>query len=115
MHLLAARPGAILDGTAAVDLAQSPGEIVFLSSADTELACLAEANRRQGAGAPSLRLANLGQLGHHLSVDLYLERTVAGAKLVIARLLGGERYWPYGTEQLELACRERGIALALLP
>ncbi len=115
MHLLAARPGVIADGSLAVDLAQSPGEILFLSSADTELTCFAEAYRRQGPGAPSLRLANLGQLGHHLSVDLYLERTVAGAKLVVARLLGGERYWPYGTEQLELVCRERGIAFALLP
>jgi len=115
MHLLAAKPGAILDGSAAVDLGQSPGEILVLSAADTELACLAEAHRRQGPGAPSLRLANLGQLSHHLSVDLYLERTVAGAKLVLVRLLGGERYWPYGVEQLELACRARGIGLALLP
>ncbi|MGD9743847.1 MAG: cobaltochelatase subunit CobN, partial [Dongiaceae bacterium] len=115
MHLLAARPGIVSDGSAAVDLGQSPGEILFLSAADTELACLAEAHRRQAPGAPSLRLANLGQLGHHLSVDLYLDRTVTGARLVILRLLGGERYWPYGVEQLELACREKGIALALLP
>ncbi len=115
MHLLAARPGIVSDGSAAVDLGQSPGDILFFSAADTELACLAEAHRRQGPAAPSLRLANLGQLGHHLSVDLYLDRTVAGARLVIARLLGGERYWPYGVEQLELACREKGIALALLP
>ena len=41
MHLLAAKPGVVSDGTTAVDLGQTPGEIVILSSADTELACLA--------------------------------------------------------------------------
>jgi cobaltochelatase CobN len=115
MHLLAARPGTIADGMSAVDLRQTPGEIILLSAADTELACLAEAHRRHGPGVPSLRLANLLFLGHNLSVDLYLENTVAGARLVIARLLGGERYWPYGVEQLSALARERGIALALLP
>ena len=43
MHLLAAQPGAIADGSEAVDLGQSPGDIVVLSAADSELACLAGA------------------------------------------------------------------------
>ena len=43
MHLLAAQPGAVSDGSEAVDLGQSPGDIVVLSAADTELACLANA------------------------------------------------------------------------
>src|SRR5450432_2203420 len=115
MHLLAAKPGAISDGSAAVDLGQTPGEIVILSSADTELACLAAAQSRLGQGAPSLRLANLLQLGHNLSVDLYIEQVVQHARLVILRLLGGSRYWPYGVEQLVAICRERGIILAALP
>ena len=38
MHLLAATPGRTTDGAEAVDLGQSPGEIVILSAADTELA-----------------------------------------------------------------------------
>ncbi len=115
MHLLAAKPGVISDGSIAVDLGQTPGEIVFLSSADTELACLAAAQSRTGPAAPSLRLANLLQLGHNLSVDLYIEQVVQQAKLVILRLLGGSRYWPYGVEQLSAICRERGIAFAALP
>src|SRR5438874_1241454 len=41
--------------------------------------------------------------------------TAAQARLVIARLLGGSGYWPYGVEQLSAACREYGIPLALLP
>jgi len=35
MHLLATDPGMIADGSAAVDLAQTPGDIVVLASADT--------------------------------------------------------------------------------
>jgi cobaltochelatase CobN len=115
MHLLAAKPGSISDGSAAIDLGQTPGDIVFLSAADTELACLAAAHARLGPAAPSLRLANLLQLGHNLSVDLYLDRVVRHARLVILRLLGGEGYWPYGIEQLSALCREIGILFAALP
>lgn len=43
MHLLATLPGTIDDGSTAVDLAQTPSDIVVLSSADTELAMLAAA------------------------------------------------------------------------
>jgi cobaltochelatase CobN len=35
MHLLAAQPGTISDGTEAVDLGQTAGDIVVLSAADT--------------------------------------------------------------------------------
>ncbi len=115
MHLLAAQPGAIEDGTDAVDLGQSPGDIVLLSAADTELACFARAQARLEEGAPTLRLANLMQLGHNLSVDRYAEQVVAGARLVIVRLLGGESYWPYGVERLTAECARRGIPIAWLP
>ena len=82
MHLLAGDVQRIDDADAAVDLEQPPGDIVFLSAADTEIAALAAVPR--GNGAPSLRFANLGRLSHPLSVDLYLDRTVAGAKLAVA-------------------------------
>src|SRR5215472_12061228 len=117
MHLLATIPGTIPDGSAAVDLAQTSGDIVLLSSADTELALLAAAQTRlraQDPAVPRLRLASVLRLGHNFSVDLYME-TVAGARLVIARLLGGSTYWPYGVDRLVEMCRRRGIPLALLP
>ncbi len=117
MHLLAALPGTIADGSAAVDLTQTPGDIVMLSSADTELALLAAAQaarRAQDPAAPSLRLAPILRLGHNFSVDLYME-TVARARLVIGRVLGGSAYWPYGIERLVEVCRGRRIPLALLP
>jgi len=115
MHLLAAKPGAISDGSEAVDLGQTPGDIVIFSAADTELAGLAQARAALPADAPSLRLANLLFLAHNLSVDKYLDDVVRHAKLVVVRLLGGVRYWPYGIEQLAGLCRERGIRLAALP
>ncbi len=117
MHLLATLPGVIADGSAAIDLAQTPGDIVMLSSADTELALLAAAQARRRAqepAAPSLRLAPILRLGHNFSVDLYME-TASGARLAIARVLGGSAYWPYGVERLVATCREHRIPLALLP
>ena len=116
MHLLAAQPGAVSDGREAVDLGQTPGDIVFLSAADTELACLATAQGRlDGEGGPTVRLANLMHLGHNMSVDLYVETVVRHAKMVIVRLLGGRGYWPYGVEQIAWACEDAKIPVAFLP
>jgi cobaltochelatase CobN len=41
MHVLAAQAGRVDDGEEPVDLAQSPGDIVFLSAAETELSAFA--------------------------------------------------------------------------
>ncbi|PJK31135.1 cobaltochelatase subunit CobN [Minwuia thermotolerans] len=115
MHLLQAQPGQIDDGTEAVDLAQSPADVVFLTAADTEIAALAAARRELGPEAPALRLANLMFLKHPMSVDQYVENTVAGARLVVGRFLGGVGYWSYCIEEIANACREKGIAFAALP
>ncbi len=115
MHLLQAQPGVIADGSEAVDLGQTAGDIVVLSAADSELSGLAVARAAFGDDYPRLRLANLMQLSHNLSVDIYVESIVAAAKLVVVRLLGGVSYWPYGAEQIHAVCRDKGIALALLP
>ena len=115
MHLLKAQPGVIADGSQAVDLGQAPGDIVVLSAADTELASLAAARGTLGEAFPSVRLANLMQLSHNASVDLYCEEIIAKARLVIVRLLGGKSYWPYGVEQIVETCAGTGATLALLP
>ncbi len=118
MHLLAAVPGTISDGAAAVDLDQTAGDIVMLSAADSDLACLAAAQKMLVAGDadwPSLRLANLLKLGHNFSVDLYLDKVARHARLIVARILGGRSYWPYGVERLAELARGQGISLALLP
>ena len=115
MHLLRAKAGSAVDETEAVDLGQTRGDVVFLSAADTDLASLAGARAGFGDDFPSLRLANLMQLAHPMSVDLYVESVVARARLVVARVLGGAGYWPYGVEQLVETCRAGSIPLALLP
>jgi len=114
MHLLAATPGQIDDGSEPVDLGQTPADVIFISAADTELAALSEA-RQDIDNAPSLRLANMGHLQHPMSVDLHIEHCASHSKLVIARVLGGTGYWRYGTEQYAAYMYAAGIPLALLP
>ncbi len=115
MHLLATQSGVIGGDNEAVDIRQPPGDIVFLSAADTELACLARAFDLWPAPRPSLRLANFLRLQHPFSVDLYLERTLAAAKIIIVRVLGGRAYWPYGVDAIEALARQKQIPLAVLP
>src|SRR5580693_3894804 len=105
-----------LDETAeAVDLGQSPAEIVLLSFTDSDLAAFAAAWERMPEPRPSLRLANLAALKHPYSVDLYLEKVCAGARFVLVRLLGGMDYWRYGVEQLAALAGAKGIQMALVP
>lgn len=121
MHLLAAQPGGIDDGSEAIDLGQTPGDIVVITAADTEIACLAAAQARRladaadGVDAPSLRCANLMHLGHNFSVDLYVEEIVGKARFVLCRLLGGRSYWTYGTDEVAAACKANGIPVVFLP
>ena len=110
MHVLAGEIGRVDDGGAAVDLGQSPGDIVVLSSADSELAALAAAAARRSPGAPSLRLANLMRLAHPMSVDLHAGATLGRARLVVVRMMGGAGYWPYGLERLRAAFQELDAA-----
>ncbi len=113
MHLLTAQAGALQQEGEAIDLDQSPGAIVFASAADSELALLAGAVDR--AGVKDVRLAHLLRLAHNLSVDLWIEKTVAHARLVVVRLLGGPAYWPYGVDQLTTLAATGRFRLALLP
>ncbi|MFE1600972.1 cobaltochelatase subunit CobN [Methylobacterium sp. ID0610] len=117
MHLLRIDTVSLDEGEAAVDLGQSPGDVVVLSFTDSDLAGLAaaQAEAARAAAMPSLRLAKLAQLRHPLSVDLYAEQVIARARFVLVRCLGGLDYWRYGIERLAGICRAGGIALAVLP
>ncbi len=118
MHLLAAQPGGINDSSEAVDLGQTPGDIVFLSAADTELTALADAQSKLnqgGADLPTLRLANIMHLAHNMSVDLYVDQVIKSAKLVVVRLLGGRGYWSYGADEVLAICQKNKIPIAFLP
>lgn len=125
MHLLAARQDDLTAEPQAVDLGLSPADLVVLSFSDSDLSALAAAwkNRkgqsRKGRDGcpdlPMLRLVNLARLGHPLSVDLFIDRVVRSARMVVLRLLGGAGYWRYGLERVVEVCREGGIPLAVLP
>jgi cobaltochelatase CobN len=115
MHLLASTSASIDDLVEAVDLRQSPGDIVILSFADSDLTGLAAAWAAQRDALPTVRLANLRDLRHPLSVDLWLDTVGRHAKVVVVRLLGGLDWWRYGVERLSSLARESSIALAVLP
>ncbi len=115
MHLLARQIGTLDETAEAVDLQQTPAECVFLSFSDSDLGALAAVHTGLPGERPSLRLANLGDLKHPFSVDLYIEKVIAQARLVIVRLLGGADYWRYGVDELAAAARMRGFDLAIVP
>jgi cobaltochelatase CobN len=115
MHLLTTSSTGLDEIVEAVDLRQTPGEIVVLSFADSDLAALAAAWEAERATLPSIRLAHLRDLRHPMSVDLWIDRVAAHAKVILVRLLGGLEWWKYGVERLTALARGRGIALAILP
>ena len=112
MHLLLAQKGTIADGDEAIDLGQSPGDIVFLSAADTELSAIAAASPHL---ALSLRVASLMSLKHPMSVDTYVGRTARHARLIVVRALGGASYFHYALEALHACALETGAHIVCLP
>lgn len=114
MHLLATRPGGFSDDAAGiVRVEQDPADIVILSAADTTLALLANACAQLPDDFPGVRLCNLLHLRQSAAVDLYIDEVLQHARVVIVDHLGGESYWPYGTEQLVALAQARGQALAM--
>lgn len=97
------------------DIGQDPAGLVVLSFSDSDLAAFAAGWRRGRDSLPSLRLANLAELRHPLSVDTYVERTLSQARGILVRLIGGESYWAYGLAALHQLAKDRNIALAVLP
>ena len=121
MHLLAAKPGGFVDDEGIIDLDQSPADIVCLAAADSLLSALA-----QGVSAldeqvaemprPSIRLANWMQLLKPAAYDLYEDKVLEKAKLVVVSFLGGKHYWPYGYERLVAWSKAKpGRTLVMVP
>ncbi len=115
MHLKLDTTGGIDNGDVARDLGQDSADIVVLSAADSDLASFSSAHATLPSDFPTLRLTNLLALGHPASVDLYVERTLANAKIVLLRMLGGVGYWPHGVESLRANARARGTLFACIP
>jgi cobaltochelatase CobN len=116
MHLLASQPGGFTDDEGIVDLGQSPADIIILSAADSALAALADSAESLPADFPSLRLANWMHLLKPAAFDLYRNKVIDHAQVVVLSLLGGENYWQYGFEQLqEWAAADKQRHLIIVP
>ena len=100
MHLLTSKPGGFSDEEGIIDLNQSTADIVILSSADSALAALAASVESLPEEFPSVRLANWMQLLKPAAYDLYEDKVLSHAKVVVVSMLGGANYWQYGFERL---------------
>ncbi|MES2944016.1 MAG: cobaltochelatase subunit CobN [Pseudomonadota bacterium] len=101
MHLLSTRPGGHVEdnGLGVVRVAQTPGDIVVLSAADTVLSLLADAAVGLQASYPSVRLANLMWLRQPASMDMYVDDVLRHARVVVIDHLGSLSEWAYVVEQ----------------
>ncbi|GBR10378.1 cobaltochelatase subunit CobN [Acetobacter oeni] len=115
MHVVFRESHGLEETDTPVDLGQSPADLVVLSFSDSDLGAFAAGWHAAEGTLPSLRLANLAALRHPLSIDTYVEATLAQARGILIRLIGGVNYWPYGLTQLHQVARRTGIALAVLP
>lgn len=115
MHLLSARPGGHVEdgGQGVVRVAQTPGDIVVLSAADTVLSLLAGAAAQLEPGHPTVRLANLMWLRQPASADLYVDDVLRHARVVVIDHLGSPSDWAYVVERATALARERGQWLAM--
>lgn len=114
MHLLSTRPGGYVDdgGQGVVRVAQTPGDIVILSAADTTLSLLSEAAARLPDGFPSVRLANLMWLRQPASVDMYIDDVLQHARAIVIDHLGAASDWAYVVEQVQALALRRGLWVA---
>lgn len=119
MHLIATIPGGWNpndDGVFYIE--QEPGDIVFLSAADTELYAVNKAYAKwhnEDSSIPSLRMANLTYFKQELTIDTYIEEVISKAKLVVLKLLGGVSYFSYLCEAVTECAEEHGIQVVFLP
>ena len=105
MHWTAAEPGQLDAERALTLIEQTPGEIVFLSAADTELYAVASIWKEQFGSR--LRVASAFPLRQPVAADHYIDQVIRNAKLVVARLLGGKAYFAHFLQGLS-DLREEG-------
>lgn len=120
MHKLAALPGGWNPDTEGVIFVeQSTAPIIFLTYADTDIQTIAAAQSFLNNGFsddfPDIRVVNLLNLQQQLSIDVYVEKILSKAQVIILRLLGGSAYWSYGLERIKEAVELSNSSLFVLP
>ncbi len=100
-------------GQGVVRVAQTPGDIVVLTVADTTLSLLAEAVAALPPDFPTVRLANLMWLRQPASTDMYVDDVLRHARVVVIDHLGSPADWAYVVEQATALARQHGQWLAM--
>ena len=85
--------------------------VVFLTTADTDILAAAHAAPALPEGYGGVRCANPGGVDEPAP---FLDEVLDGARVVVARLLGGRRAWPDGVAELRRRCAAGGVPLILL-
>src|SRR5258708_31436801 len=93
MNWTAAEPGQLDVERALTLIEQTPGEVIFLSAAETDLYSVASIWRKQLGSR--LRVLSAVLRSQTVAADHYSENVIKRAKLVVARLLGGKACFPH--------------------
>ena len=103
MHRLTSLPGGDTDDPVAF-VEQPSAEVLFLSSASTDLSALARVLETSASKNwdGRIRALPLDALSHPAQIDHYLSNCTARTRLIVVRLLGGRGHWSYGLEQCSL-------------
>ena len=96
-------------------LEQTTAKFVFLTSADTDIQTIAAAVSKLPPTFDEIRVANLLNLQHQISIDSYAEQILEFAQVIILRLLGGVSYWAYGLEVVQEIVQRNGTNLIVIP
>ncbi|AFY53848.1 cobaltochelatase CobN subunit [Rivularia sp. PCC 7116] len=96
-------------------LEQTTAKFVFLTSADTDIQTVAAAVSKLPPTFDAIRVANLLNLQHQISIDSYAEQVLEFAQVIILRLLGGTSYWSYGLEVVSEIVQRNGTNLIVIP
>ena len=97
MHRIATKPGDLDSEKKLESVRQTPSDILFISTADTELSVLAQVwgKRFQKKARLTLRLMQANPLQHPAAAEHYADNVLCKAKLAIFRLHGGYGYFPH--------------------
>ena len=119
MHILFREQHGLEENEIPIDLDQKPSDLSFLSFSDSDLSGFAEGwkrgKKKSKTSYPSLRLANIDNLKHPLSIDTYIDKTLSKTKGILIRLIGGVPYWEYGLQEISNHANQNKIPLAVLP
>jgi len=89
--------------------------ILFLTQADTDLLTMEKARVLLPPDFPPVRAVNVSGLGGDEDIDIFLDRELDRAALVVARLLGGRASFAHGLDRLATHARREGTWTLLLP